>query len=72
MIQCSYDSRISYKRVTGTNVPLMDYDIFQLHHSFSMLVTCYRGAGKSEFVKRLIPETLHHDESSRENCLVLW
>ena len=32
----------------------MDYAIFKLHHSFSMLVEGPRGAGKSEFVKQLI------------------
>ena len=32
----------------------MDYGIFKLHHSFSMLVTGPRGAGKSEFVKQLL------------------
>ena len=31
LIPCPYDSRISYKRVWGTNVPVMDYDIFKLH-----------------------------------------
>ena len=30
----------------------MDYDIFKLHHPFSMLVA--RGAGKSECVKQLL------------------
>ena len=47
----------------------MDYDILKLHHPFSMLVAGRRGAGKSETT--LILETLHHNESSRENCLVL-
>ena len=32
---------------------MMDYDIFKLHHPFSMLVAGPRGAGKSEFVKQL-------------------
>ena len=32
----------------------MDYDIFKLHHPFSMLVAGPRGAGKSEFVKQLL------------------
>ena len=50
LIPCLYDSRISYERVWGTNVPVMDYDIFKLHHPFSMLVAGPRGAGKSEFV----------------------
>ena len=36
LIPCPYDSRISYERVWGTNVPIMDYDIFELHHPFSM------------------------------------
>ena len=51
LIPCPYDSRISYERIWGTNVPVMDYDIFKLHHPFSMLVAGPRGAGKSEFVK---------------------
>ena len=38
LIPCPFDSRISYERIWGTNVPLMDYDIFKLHHPFSMLV----------------------------------
>ena len=54
LIPCLYDSRISYERVWGTNVPVMDYDIFKLHHPFSMLVAGPRGAGKSEFVKQLL------------------
>ena len=53
LIPCLYDSRISYERVWGTNAPVMDYDIFKLHHPFSMLVAGPRGAGKSEFVKQL-------------------
>ena len=32
LIPCLYDSRISYERVWGTNVPVMDYDIFKLRH----------------------------------------
>ena len=31
LIPCPYDSRISYERVWGTNVAVMDYDIFKLH-----------------------------------------
>ena len=54
LIQCLYDSRISYERVWGTSVLVMDYDIFKLHHPFSMLVAGPRGAGKSEFVKELL------------------
>ena len=54
LIPCPYDSRISYERIWGTNVPVMDYDIFKLHHPFSMLVAGPRGAGKSEFVKQLL------------------
>ena len=73
LILCPYDSRISYERVWGTNVPVMDYDIFKLQHPFNMLVAGPPGAGKSEFVKQLLfLEALHHNESSRENCLVLW
>ena len=51
---CPYDSLISYERVWGTNLPVMDYDIFKSHHPFSMLVASPRGAGKSEFVKQLL------------------
>ena len=54
LIPCPYDSRISYERIWGTNVPCMDYDIFKLHHPFSMLVAGPRDAGKSEFVKQLL------------------
>ena len=73
LIPCPYDSRIRYERIWGTNVPLMDYDIFKLHHPFSMLVADPRGAGKSEFVKQLLSlKRFIHDKSSRENCLVLW
>ena len=54
LIPCPYDSHISYERIWGTNVPVMDYDIFKLHHPFSMLVAGPRGAGKSEFVKQLL------------------
>ena len=54
LIPCPYDSRINYERVWGTNVPVMDYDIFKLHHPFSMLVAGPRGAGKSEFVKQIL------------------
>ena len=35
LIPCPYDSHISYERIWGTNVPVMDYDIFKLHHPFS-------------------------------------
>ena len=38
LIPYPYDSRISFERVWGTNVPVMDHDIFKLHHPFSMLV----------------------------------
>ena len=54
LIPCPYDSRISYERIWGTNVPVIDYDIFKLHHPFSMLVAGPRGAGKNEFVKQLL------------------
>ena len=54
LIPYPYDSHISYERIWGTNVPLMDNDIFKLHHPFSMLVAGPRGAGKSEFVKQLL------------------
>ena len=29
LIPCPYDSSISYERAWGTNVPVMDYDIFK-------------------------------------------
>ena len=54
LIPCPNDSCISYERIWGTNIPVMDYDIFKLHHPFSMLVAGPRGAGKSEFVKQLL------------------
>ena len=54
LIPCPYGSRISYERIWDTNVPLMDYDIFKLHHPFSMLVAGPRGTGKSELVKQLL------------------
>ena len=54
LIPCPYDSHISYERIWSTNVPVMEYDIFKLHHPFSMLVAGPRGAGKSEFVKQLL------------------
>ena len=54
LIPCPYDSRISYERVWGTNVPVMDNDIFKLHHPFSIVVASPRSAGKSEFVKQLL------------------
>ena len=54
LIPGPYDSRINYGRVWGTNIPVMDYDIFKLHHPFSMLVAGLRSAGKSEFVKQLL------------------
>ena len=38
LIPCLYDSRISYERVWGTNVPVIYYDIFKLDHPFSMVV----------------------------------
>ena len=54
LLPCLYDSRISYERVWGTNVHVMDYDIFEFHHPFSMLVAGSLDAGKSEFVKQLL------------------
>ena len=41
LIPCLYDSRISYERVWGTNVLVMDYDIFKLHHPLQLLLKCY-------------------------------
>ena len=54
LIPCLYDSHTSYERVWGTNVPVMDHDIFKLHHPFSMVVAGPQGAGKNEFVKQLL------------------
>ena len=54
LIPCLCDSCISYEGVCGTNLPVMDYDIFKLYHPFSMLVAGPRGAGKSEFVEQLL------------------
>ena len=54
LIPSPYDSHICYERVWGTNVPVMDYDIFKLHHPFSMLVAGPRGTGKNEFIKQLL------------------
>ena len=54
LIPCPYDSCISSERVCGTNVPVMDYDIFKLHHPFCMLVAGARGGGKSELIKQLL------------------
>ena len=54
LIPCPYDSRISYEKIWGANVPVMDYDIFKLHHPFSKLVVGPRGAGENEFVKQLL------------------
>ena len=53
LIPCPYDSRINYERVWGTNVPVMDYDIFKLRHPFSMLVAGPEGAEKV-FLKQLL------------------
>ena len=54
LIPCPYDSRISYKRVWGTNIPVMDYHIFKLHHPFSLLVAGPRDAGENIFVKQVL------------------
>ena len=54
LIPCPYDSCISFERIWGTNVLVMDFEIFKLHHPFSMLMAGPRGAGKSELVKQLL------------------
>ena len=79
LIPCLYDSRISYERVWGTNVFVMDYNIFKLHHPFSMLVAGPRGAGKSEFVKQLLSlkryvqrELFGFMADINQTCFVLW
>ena len=46
LIPRPYDNRISYERVWGAIVSVMNYDVFKLHHPFSMLVARPRGAGK--------------------------
>ena len=73
LIPCPYDSGISYERIWGTNFPLMDYNIFKLHHPFSMLVAGPQGAGKSELVKQLLSLKCYimTDRSSRDNSLAL-
>ena len=73
LIPCPYDSRISYERIWATNFPLIDYNIFELHHPFSMLVAGPQDAGKSEFVKQLLSLKCYimMNRSSRDNSLVL-
>ena len=71
LIPCPYDSHISYERIWGTNVLVMDYNIFKLHHSFSMLVAGPRGAGKSEFVKQLLSELFGFMVDINQTCFVL-
>ena len=70
LIPCPYDSGISYERNWGTNVPVMDFDIFKLHHPFSMLVTGPRGAGRSEFVEQLL--SLKHFIMTNPPERVVW
>ena len=48
----------------------MDYDIFKLHHPFSMLVASPRGAGKSEFVKQLL--SLKHYMMTNPSERIVW
>ena len=69
-IPCPYDSRLSYERVWGTNVPVMDYDIFKLHHPFNMLVAGPREARKSEFVKQLL--SLKHYIMTNSPERIVW
>ena len=54
-IPCPYDSHISYERVWGINVLVMDYNVFKLNHPFRMLVADPRGAGNSEPVNNSYP-----------------
>ena len=52
----------------------MDYDIFKLHHPFSMLVAGPRGTGKSEFVKQLLalkPRRGGSESMDRRGCTIL-
>ena len=43
LIPCPYDIRISYERIWGTNVPLMDYDIVKsLQHVSSRSSKCWK------------------------------
>ena len=70
LIPCPYGSRISYERIWGTNVPVMDYDIFKLHHPFSMLVAGPRDAGKSEFVKQFL--ALKHFIITKPPERIVW
>ena len=61
------------KRVSGTNAPVMDYDISILHHPFSMLAAGPRGAGISEFLKQLLSLKRYiMTNPPGENFLVLW
>ena len=48
----------------------MDYDLFKLHHPFSMLVAGPRGAGKSEFVKQLL--SLKHYIMTNPPERIVW
>ena len=49
---------------------VMDYDIFKLHHPFSMLVAGPRGAGESEFVKQLL--SLKHFIMTNPPKRIVW
>ena len=44
LIPSPYDYCIDYERVWGSNVLVMDYDIFKLHHPFTVLEAGPRGA----------------------------
>ena len=70
LIQCPYDSHISYERVWGTNVPVMDHEIFKLNHPFSMLVAGPQEAGKSEFIKQLL--SLKHYIMTNPPERIVW
>ena len=53
LIPCPYDSRISNERVSGTNVPVMDYDIFksQIRH-----LACHIFPSKPKFLQAAYEE----------------
>ena len=72
LIPCPYHSYVSYERVWGTNVPVMDCDIFKLHHPFSMLVKGPRGAGKIEFVKHLLSLKRYIIKNSLEKIVMFY
>ena len=70
LIPCPYDSRISYERVWGTNIPVMDYHIFKLHHPFSMLVAGPRDVGENKLIKLVL--SLKHYIMANPPERIVW